>query len=315
MNSTEAIKKDFHSIIRRCQTLNALVKRIAKLTESLPTAETNDIRRRRYISIQVGLEKLALQEHELHCEMVNLGIADYSADRYGNISLKLQFGESVLYFRKPEEESQVPVEQEKDMVQTPLEMAVEEAHRPDITGEEDVDEVVTQEHLDRIAEQVDEWEEESDEVVMARNEGRKVEATTYPAEAVVLSNKEKTKKKVADPKPEPPPAPVTMKLSEATKVWKQTGEVPEGFQVVGDNLYKKAAGKDPDRHVKPEPPAPPAEEVIANKVKEKMKPKPENVHTGNGKEEPVEKQPEQPKKPAVEGPFGNGGKATSDLKW
>lgn len=338
MDANEAIKKDFKAIISRCQTLNALVKRIGKLTESLTTAKTNDVRRRRYISIQVGLEKLALQEHELHCDMVNLGIADYSADRYGKITLKLQFGESVLYFREPSEESHIPIEKEKDFEQTSLEMAVEEAHRPEITGDESVD-VTAKEELngdqsEPLQESAEEDEDDGtwyngddldtlqkylslhedkfdrgEENLMAHFR-QKIKLAKAKA-GIPEPKPEKTKapaepkaKKPAEPAPEPPPAPVTMKLSEATKEWKKTGVVPEGFQLVGDNLYKKAAPKDPERHVKATPPAPPAETAKATKAKT-----PPPVET------PAPVEPEEPKKPLVDGPFGEGAKPGKDLIW
>lgn len=345
MELKEAITRDFHPIIRRCQTLNALVKRIGKLAESLPTAETNDIRRRRYISIQVGLEKLALQEHELHCEMVNLGIADYSADRYGKITLKLQFGESVLYFREPEEESQVHVEKEKDMVQTPLELAVEEAHRPEITSEEIIRPVLTDptgslttykdEPGDDTEEELDqegddgEWYGGDDlatlesfvkmhQAKMDRGEPNHLanfeqRLKVAKAKAGIQEPKpEKVKaagkaKKTAEPEPTPPPPAVTMKLSEATKVWKKTGEVPEGFQVVGDNLYKKAIPKDPDRHFKAAEPKSPAEPV---------KDESPTYTSPEGNPTKIKPEPVPPVKPAVDGPFGADAKPTGkDLIW
>ncbi len=137
--------KDFHHIIRRCQTLNAMNKRLAKLTDNMATLSP-DIRRRRYISIQVAQEKLALQEHELHCEMVALGIADANEDRYGNVTLTFQFGPTVLYFHRPGE---APTVQDGDQGElSPLEMAIEETKRSeprlsmyDATTEQKIDPV------------------------------------------------------------------------------------------------------------------------------------------------------------------------------
>lgn len=138
MTQNQQNQKDFHHIIRRCQTLNAMNKRLMKLQENMSTLDP-DVRRRRYISIQVAQEKLALQEHELHCEMANLGIADLNEDRYGNVTLTFQFGPTSLYFRRPNEDSAIPavVQTEDSARLTPLEMAIEEERRdlPDMKTE------------------------------------------------------------------------------------------------------------------------------------------------------------------------------------
>lgn len=94
--------EDMQNTLRQIIGLeNRIDRQLAEAGEPTCEPRAHEKRTRLYASIQLNREKLEDLKHQLHCEAVRCGVADYSPERYGMKTEDGPFGSRIVHREDP----------------------------------------------------------------------------------------------------------------------------------------------------------------------------------------------------------------------
>lgn len=94
--------EDMQNTLRQIIGLeNRVDRQLAEAGEPTCEPRAHEKRTRLYASIQLNREKLEDLKHQLHCEAVRCGVADYSPERYGMKTEDGPFGSRIVHREDP----------------------------------------------------------------------------------------------------------------------------------------------------------------------------------------------------------------------